>query len=144
MKTSQTKAQRVVNNLYGPGVYIVKDDDLDRLATYFEEVLSELLSPDYIEAVVKYIKGEELSGTEKQRNFHALSNLSIAITQVDSLPTFLQEVEYPEDKQWTLADLGEVLFGVRGDPKVYSREFSPPANGDFYTTEEVKAIVEMS
>jgi len=144
MKTSQTKAQRVVNSLWGAGVYIVHEEDIDKLSAYLEKHLPQLLAEEYTEAVVKYVRGEELTGTEKQRSFHALSNLPVAITQLDVSPDFLEKVVYPKEKQWTLADLGEVLFGVRGDPKVYSREFPPPANGDYYTTDEIKEIVRTS
>lgn len=143
MKTTRTKCQEVVNELYGLGVYRVREEDIDPLTAHFENVFGDLLDPDYIEAMLKYLRGDDMEPMDKQRKFHALQNLKVAIEiHPEAYPDFLPVVEYP-DQLWSLADLAEVLYGMRGDPKVYHLDLPAPEEGRRYNTEEVRDIVKL-
>ena len=141
MKTTRTKCQEITNDLYGIGKYRVREEDIDPFVEHLEAIFKDLLDPEYASAMLKYIQGEEMDMMERQRKFHALQNLKVAIeVHPEATPTFLPEVEYP-DQAWSLADLAEVLYGVRGDPKVYHLDLPTPKDGRRYTTEEVRRIV---
>ena len=142
MKTVRTKVQEIVNELFDFGVYVVRDEDLDRVVAHFDSVFRDLLDSEYADALVKYLRGETLDQMDGQRKFHGLANLKVSIgLHPEATPTFLPKAMYPA-KKWYLADLGEVLYGVRGDPKVYHLDLPAPENGRYYNVAEVKSIVE--
>lgn len=141
MKSARTKAQEVVDVLWGPGQYLVSEQDVDKVASHVASVLTQMFAPEYVEALVKDIRNGGLSSVERQRKFHLMQNLPVASECItNSLPD-LEKVDYSEDRQWSLGDLAEALFGQAGDMKIYNVDLPTPENKEFYTTEEVRRIV---
>lgn len=142
MKLPRTKSQEVVNLLFGWGRYRVTEDSLVELNLHLSKVLPKVIGVEYATAVLDYMQGKQLGGVVKQRKFHVMQILPDAIVLYpEAEPKFLPRVIYPKDKQWSLADLAEALFGEKGDPKVYHLDLPAP-EGRNYTTEEVLRIVE--
>lgn len=142
MKSDRTKAQEVVNILFGYGNYIVKDEDVSRLAEHLDKVLSDLLDPKYASALVGYASGEDVTPMLNQLKFHAINNARVAVKMhPEAKPTFLGSPDMDKES-WSLAELGEVLYGVIGDSKVYNLGLSSPVDGKTYTREEVNSILE--
>lgn len=143
MKTIRTKAQEVTAQLFGVGRYMVTEDDIPQLKEHLERVLLEVLADEYADVIVKYISGGKLSSVEKQRKFHGMRNAPVALQLLcDPQPHFLTQVDYSLDREWTLRDLAEAVFGSHGDTKIYSMDLPSPTNGKSYTTDEVLAILE--
>jgi len=143
MKLPRTKAQEVVNTLFGRGKYIVAEGDIQSLIDHFHSTLLPLAGEEYADVLAKFLEGDPLNGVEVQRKFHfmrILQPLMESHPEVD--PTFLTLVDYSPDRQWFLSDVAEALFGAQGDSKVYHLDLSTPSNGEYYTTLEVKAMLD--
>lgn len=142
MKSERTKTQEIVDTIWGRGRYMVAEGDIENVASYLERLLSEVFAEDYVATIVKDLRGETLSSVERQIKFHAMRNLVVAGTRfADRPPDFLTEVDYSEDREWTLADVSEALFGQHGDMKIYTIDL-PEAETGWYTTQEVRTILE--
>jgi hypothetical protein len=142
LKGQRTKAQEIVADLFGPGKYIVREEDLPRLAEHFQSFLPELLTEKYVDVVLAYITGKDVGNLDRQIKHHAIQMLQNAIRFFPSAePTFLSKVELTEGKTWSKAALAEVLFGEHGDPKIYIANIPEPVDGKAYTKPEVENIL---
>ena len=142
MKLPRTKAQELVSIFWGPGRYIVNESDVPDIVDHLRETLSPVIPGQYLEVFLKFIEGDQLTPVELQQKFHLTNILKRLVSEHPEVePTFLTRIEYPEDKQWGLADIAMAFYGVKGDPKIYHRGLPTPHNGEFYTTEEVKRLV---
>lgn len=140
MKLSRTKVQDLVTSLYGLR-WVIKDSDVEKLIEHFQEHLPKMLRQNYVDVIIQHLKNEEPTGSDRQMRFHATKFLKGVLERYPELePTFLEEIDLPPDKKWTRADIAEVFYGVRGDPKVYYKTFPDP-EGDKYTTAEVQKII---
>jgi len=145
VKSTRTKAQELVNALWGPGRFMVKAEDVPQLAEYLRTALSAVFAEEYVSAIARDLSGTALSSVDKQRRFHLIQNLDSARDCMSAPPPeFLQCVDYSEDRLWTLADMSEALFGQHGNVRVYTMDIPKPENGSAYTTEEVKGIADDS
>lgn len=143
MKSTRTKAQELVDTIWGRGKYMVSEDDVGRVAEHLEKLLPEVFAEDYVMAIINSLRGEMLSPVDRQVKFHAMQNLVVAGAHFeDSPPDFLKMVEYNENREWSLSDVAEALFGQYGDMKIYTLDLPIPEDGRIYTTREVKVIVE--
>ena len=139
MKLSRTKAQEIAN-IFWPGKYIVEDVD-GFITGYLRQMLATGLAEDYVEVIIRYICGEELSAVDRQKKYHAMQNLPVACADAAKVaPTMLEEVNYSQDRQWTLPEIATVLFGKYGDTRVYAVPMPTPVDGKLYTTKEVEKI----
>ena len=143
MKGVRTKAQELVDIVWGRGTYMVSEEDVDKVADHLEQLLPDVFAEEYVEAVVKDLRGQTMTAVDRQLKFHAMQNIKVAGAQFENRPPdFLKMVEYAEGREWSLSDLAEPLFGQRGDMKVYTLDLPLPENGETYTTREVRDIVE--
>jgi len=143
MKSTRTKFQELVVQFWGYGKYVVEEADLPKLSQYFQDYFSEVLSPDYSAAMMKFLRSEAMTPYERQKKFWASSML---VRSKPEEPDFLKKVEYPEDKLWSLADVAEALFGKQGDTRIYRADIPKPWREGMdskYTTEEVKEIINL-
>lgn len=142
MKGTRTKAQEIINELWGVGVYKVREEDLPKLVGHFKSILPELLEKKYLDVILAYFTGGDVGNLERQLKHHALQNLRKSIRFFpDAEPTFLERVELPDDGAWSKAALGEVLYGEYGDPKIYIADIPDPKDGKAYTKREVQEIL---
>lgn len=140
MKSTRTKYQELVAEYWGYGVYLVGEEDLPKLAQFFEQGFGRVLSHQYLTAMKKFLAGQQLAAYERQLKFYATNTLRTAFDRTTP-PDFLKRVSYPEGKRWALADVAEVLFGQRGDTRIYRVDDLPEAGDGHYSTAEVKEIV---
>ena len=143
MKLPRTKAQEVVNTLFGRGKYVVKEEDIQGLIDHFHSTLLPLAGEEYADVLAKFLEGDPLNGVEVQRKFHLMRILQpLMESHPEVEPTFLVEVDYASDKHWSLADMAEAIFGAQGDSKIYHLDLATPDNKEYYTTLEVKSILD--
>lgn len=139
MKQTETKLQEMVNKLFGYGQFIVTKDKEEQLLEHFSRFLPQLT--DASDVILAFLRGEVLSKYAIQRKFHALRNLRVSIKlHPEFAPDFLERVELSE-QQWTLSMLSQVFFGGN-EAQIRRLDLPEPANGETYSTDEVKNIIE--
>lgn len=142
MKLPRTKAQEVVNTLFGRGKYAVTVEDIQSLIDHFDVVLGELVPDEYVEVLLKFLEGDPLIPVEVQRKFHLMRILQpLMESHPEVEPTFLTLVDYSKSREWALSDVAEAMYGLKGDSKVYHLDLPKPL-GDHYTTDEVKEMLD--